>query len=435
MLPFFLSNGGIGMKKFFVYGTVLAAGLVMAGCGKSSKAAAGNKTMKVLLSEEPGNADSFATALHDWEAATGNKADIMVIPYDDQLTKFPAMAKNNDLPDLITTTRLHQLYPEEFMDLSKVVDISTFEPTAQKIVGKDYVSDKMTGLVFQYTITNMYYNKDAFNKAGIQPPAADAPWTWDELYKNAALLQKNGGVKYGFACDTSRARYDILMYANGGSLVEKDGNSFVITVNSPQNVATLTRFVKANNEIMPKAIWSGGTTDNPADYFKNGDVGIYLSGSWNYNAFFHDITTFKFGVMPTPKGPAGQAAIIGGTALAIPEKAKNSSIAVDFLKWFYSPENFQKYLNNEKGLSGVTGMMYQPESEDAKTDFTVLQAEVKAIPNAFMVDESSAWRSYLDNEYRDNLKRAVAGEITPQQALDDFAKNLSAKSGWQIKTY
>jgi alpha-1,4-digalacturonate transport system substrate-binding protein len=52
-----------------------------------------------------------------------------------------------------------------------------------------------------------------------------------------------------------------------------------------------------------------------------------------------------------------------------------------------------------------------------------------------MVDESSAWRNYLDNEYRDNLKRAVAGEITPQQALDDFAKNLSAKSGWQMKTY
>ena len=50
------------------------------------------------------------------------------------------------------------------------------------------------------------------------------------------------------------------MYGNGGSLVEKDGDSFKVTVNSPENVATLERFVQANNEVMPKAIWAGGTT-------------------------------------------------------------------------------------------------------------------------------------------------------------------------------
>ena len=419
------------MKKTAVFGTVLLIGFALAGCSKKAKAE--STTMKILLSEEPSDTDSLATAFHDWEAATGNKADIMVIPYDDQLTKFPAMAKNNDLPDLIATTRLHQLYPEEFVDLSTVVDMNKFEATAEKIVGKAYKSDKITGLVYQFTTTNMYYNKDAFSKAGITPPTDAAPWTWDELYANAAKIQKSGAVKYGFAADTSRARYDILMYANGGSLVEKSGDTFVITVNSPANVATLTRFVQANKEVMPKAIWSGGTTDNPADYFKNGDVAIYLSGSWNYNGFSHDIKNFKFGVMPTPKGTVSQAAIIGGTALAVPKNAKNTTLAESFLKWFYDPVNYQKYLNNEKGLSGVTGIVYQPESDDAKADFAELQQEVKHVTDTSMVDESSAWRTYLDNEYRDNLKRAVAGELTPQQALDDFAKNLSAKSGWTIK--
>ena len=45
---------------------------------------------------------------------------------------------------------------------------------------------------------------------------------------------------------------------------------------------SLERFVQANNEVMPKAIWAGGTTDNPVEYFKNGDAAILLSGSWNY---------------------------------------------------------------------------------------------------------------------------------------------------------
>ncbi|MNN64475.1 hypothetical protein D3C81_1799160 [compost metagenome] len=50
-----------------------------------------------------------------------------------------------------------------------------------------------------------------------------------------------------------------------------------------------------------------------------------------------------------------------------------------------------------------------------------------------MIDESSAWRTYLDNEYRDGIKKAVAGEVSAKQALDDFAKALAKKSGWSIK--
>ena len=393
----------------------------------------GGQTIKVMLSEEPGKGDAFVTALHAWEAATGNKVNIMVIPYDDQLTKFPAMAKNNDLPDVIASTRLHQLYPDEFMELSKVVDPAKFETTALKIVGKDYLSDKITGLPLQLTTTNMYYNKNAFAVAGLQAPAFEKPWTWDELYKNAALLQKNGGVKYGLAVDCSRARYDILMYANGGSLVEKAGNAFAITVNSAKNIATLERFIQENNKIMPKSIWSGGTTDNPADYFKNGDIGIYLSGSWNYSSFASDISAFKYGVMPSPKGDACAAAIIGGSALAIPEKAKNKEVAISFIKWMYADENFQAFLNNDKGLSALKSVVYKPADEKSAADYAVLQAEVKLVPDSFMVDESSAWRNYLDNEYRDAMKQAVSGEITAKQALDGFAKELAEKSGWSIK--
>jgi ABC-type glycerol-3-phosphate transport system substrate-binding protein len=417
------------MKRLITLAMVLVLAFVLGLTAYSAP----KQNMRVLLSEEPKDTDALVTALKDWEAATGNKVEMVVIPYDDQLIKFPAMAKNHDLPDLIATTRLHQLYPEEFMDMSKVTDISKFEPTALKIVGKDYTSNKITGLALEYTVTNMYYNKNAFKKAGLIPPTVSSPWTWEKLYENAAKLQQSGAVKYGFAADASRARYDIMMYANGGSLVERKGKTFVITVNSATNVATLKRFIQANNEIMPKAIWSGGTADNPTDYFKNGSVGIYLSGSWNYNSFFKDITSFEFGVMPTPKGTKGQAAIIGGSALAIPQSAVNKKISISFIKWLYRKENFQKYLNNDKGLSALKDVVYQPANAKASADYVVLQAEVKFVPNGFMIDESSGWRTYLDNEYRDGLKRAAAGEVTPEQALTTFANELSKKSGWAIK--
>ena len=399
----------------------------------SSGEVKGSQTIKVLLTEEPKQGDSFPTALHAWEAATGNKVDIMVIPYNDLSTKFPAMAKNNDLPDIIATTGLHQLYPEEFIDLSKVVDTSKFEETALKTVGKALNSDKISGLPLQYTTTNMYYNNTAFEAAGLTAPTVDKPWTWDEVYKNAEILKAKGGVKYGLAVDPSRARYDVLMYANGGSIVEKDGDSFAITVNSAKNEATLDRFIKENGKTMPKAIWSGGTTDNPADYFKNGDIGIYLSGSWNYNSFSTDIKAFKFGVMPTPKGDVSTSAIIGGGALTIPEKAKNKDVAISFIKWIYSDENYQTYLNNDKGLSALKNVNYKPANEKAAADFKIIQNEVKLVTDTFRVDESSAWRGYLDAEYKDTIKKAVSGELTAKKALDGFAKSLAEKSSWKIK--
>jgi alpha-1,4-digalacturonate transport system substrate-binding protein len=279
----------------------------------------------------------------------------------------------------------------------------------------------------------MYYNEDAFKAAGLEAPTKEKPWTWDELYANAAILQQKAKVKYGFAADVSRARYDILMYANGGSLVEKSADKFKVTVNSEKNVKTLEKFIAANKDgVMPKAIWAGGTTDNPVEYFKNGDAAILLSGSWNYNKFATDISKFKFGIMTTPKGTVSQSAIIGGGALAVPENGKNKALALEFLKWLYTPDNFQQYLQNDKGLSSLKSVLYKPETEKAKADYIKLQEEVSYVTDSFMVDESSAWRTYKDNEYRDYLKRAVSGELTAQKALDSFAKELSESSKWEI---
>ncbi len=422
------------MKKVSILAlVVLLLGSMVFAAGSKEEAAQGPQALKVMLSEEPSSEDALLNTMKDWAAETGNTLDVMVIPYEDQLTKFPLMARNNDLPDLIATTRLARLYPDEFIDLGEYFDMSIFEPMAVEIIVQDYSSDKKATLPQQFTITNVYYNKDAFDRVGLSAPTVDDPWTFEELEKNAKLLKEKGGVKYGMAMDSSRARYDNLMYANGGSMVEKSGNSFVVAINSPQNIATLEDFVAWNNSFMPKAIWAGGTTDNPADYFKNGDVGIYFSGTWNYNSFYNQIQGMNWGVMPSPVGPEGPSAILGGSGLGVPVNAKNKDLAVDFLKWFYTKKNFQTYLNRDKGLSSLVGVTYSPADQQVAEDYKVLQSEVSKVSYAFSVDESSMWRNFYDNEYRDALRQAVNGDISPAKALNDFAELLSKKSGWPLK--
>ena len=412
---------------------VMTVSLVFAGGSSDSSKSSSNK-LQVLLSEEPSQGDAFVSTLNKWAEETGTELDMIVIPYDDQLTKFPLMAKNKDLPDLVSTTRLTRLYPDEFVDLTDVVDMDIFEEQAVMIIGQDYVSGKNYCLPLSFTITNVFCNTTAFEKAGIEVPTVDDPWTLDELYENAKLLMEKGGVKYGMAMDNSRARYDNMLYMYGGSLVEKDGDSFKVAVGGPNAVAALDDFIMWNETgVMPKAIWAGGTTDNPADYFKNGDVGIYFSGSWNYNPFVQQIDGFDWEVMPSPVGPAGGSAILGGSGLAIPANAENRALAESFIKWLYEDtENFSYFLNLDKGLSSLKTVTYAPDDEKMAADYVVLQAEVSNVTEAFNIDESSSWRNYYDNEYRDALHQAVNGDLTAAKALGDFAEKLSKKSGWPL---
>lgn len=422
------------MKKLGLFLIVLAIIAVpVFANGQSEQQATGPRTLSVLLSEEPSSGDALSLILDKWAAETGNKVERLVIPYDDQITKFPLMAKNKDLPDLVATTRLTRLYPDEFLDLSTVINMAIFEPQAVAIIGQDYTSNKNLCLPQQFTITNVYYNADAFKKAGIEVPTVDDPWTLDELYANAKLLQEKGGVKYGMAMDASRARYDNMIYMNGGSITVKNGNSFAVNVNSKANVEALEKFIEWNNTVMPKAIWAGGTNDNPADYFKNGDVGIYFSGSWQYNGFYQDIKSFNWGVMPSPVGAKGPSAIMGGSGLAVPANADGKDLAIEFLKWFYEDSaNFQEYLNNDKGLSSLKAVTYSPADPKVVADYKVLQSEVAKVSDAFNVDEQSNWRNYYDNEYRDALRQAVYGSVSAKDSLDDFANKLSKKSGWPL---
>ena len=52
------------------------------------------------------------------------------------------------------------------------------------------------------------------------------------------------------------------------------------------------------------------------------------------------------------------------------------------------------------------------------------------VSERFKVDESSEWRNYYDNEYRDALKQAVNGDLTAEAALNEFGTALAEKAGW-----
>ena len=81
----------------------------------------------------------------------------------------------------------------------------------------------------------------------------------------------------------------------------------------------------------------------------------------------------------------------------------------------------------------MNDITYTPDTDKAKEDFEIIQNEANYVTDTFMVDESSSWRTYKDNEYRDAIKRAVAGELPAKDALDGFAKALAESSKYNEK--
>ena len=84
------------------------------------------------------------------------------------------------------------------------------------------------------------------------------------------------------------------------------------------------------------------------------------------------------------------------------------------------------------GLSSIKTVTYSPDDPKIADDYKILQAEVGNVTEAFNIDESSSWRNYYDNEYRDALHQAVNGDMTAEEALDGFASMLAKKSGWGL---
>ncbi|MDO5416411.1 MAG: sugar ABC transporter substrate-binding protein [Lachnospiraceae bacterium] len=392
-------------------------------------------TLNVLLSEEPSDSDPLHVALQTWAEETGNTVEELIIPYDDQTTKFAVMDKQGDVPDIVLSTGLHQAHPEFFVEFDgKNFDTSIFKDNALQLLGQAYASTTVTGLPRNATVTCVYYNKDLFEKAGITVPTdPKEAWSWEQAAENVKKVQAETGVKYGMAVDFSRARYDNFMYSFGGSMVTKNGDAYEVNVNSPESVEALNFFIGLNDDgTMPKAIWANASTDNPSDYFQNGDVAMYCSGTWQYEKYKKNISSFEWGIMTSPVGKEASA-ISGGSALCIPKKAADQELAFDFLNWFYDEANYQIYANNSKQISTLKNVEYTPDAEADVENQKIFSSEYDKCADAYIQDELSGWRNYTEDGYRTNMSRAVAGEMTAQEALDDFAKQLSEASGWAMK--
>jgi sn-glycerol 3-phosphate transport system substrate-binding protein len=312
-----------------------------------------------------------------------------------------------------------------------------FDPNAYLPAITSYFSTpdgKMLSLPFNNSTAILYYNKDAFKKAGLDP--TKPPKTWPEVFADAKKIRA-AGYPCGFT-NSWMSWIEIEQFSAwhnlpiGTKANGMEGTDTVLTFNNPVVVRHIANLVKAEKD---NDFVYGGRTTEPDQKFVSGDCGMTLNSSAFYGLAKAG-AKFPFGVGELPYYPdvkgAPQNSIIGGASLWV-MGGKSPAVykgVAEFLH-FLSTTPQQVRWHEETGYLPITKAAYAATKQSGfyKThpgqELPVLQMTGKP-----PTENSRGLRFGNFVQIRDiiaeELENAFSHKKTPKQALDDAVSRGNA---------
>lgn len=322
-----------------------------------------------------------------------NAPDLMIM-HTDQLTNY---AEKNLLKDMTDTIEKNGVNAEDYSDTAW---------QGGTIDGKQYT------IPLDIHPLVMYYNKDMFKAAGLDPEKP--PTNREEFVAAAKKLTDESKKQYGFVVPTlwpNQFIYPTVFFQNGGELL-KDGKP---NYNSPEGVEALTflRDLVQKDKVSPANVQQ----DGEVTLFLQGKNAMQLNGPWMMEQW--DKAGINYGVAPVPTlGTKQQAVYANGHNFAIPASVKDSKKLEgisDFLK--YVGDNTMEWA--QSGQAPASKAIYEKNEEFKKM---VQQPQVaKEFEYAKFAPRVANWGQISEPLWAE-VNLALLGKKDPQKALDDANK-------------
>lgn len=313
------------------------------------------------------------------------------------------------------------------LDMNAIVDVGTLakndsKADTQKMIGDFYpgfllntqAQGKTWGIPFQRSTIVLYYNKDAFRQAGLNPDRA--PSTWAEMAAGAKKLTKPG--RWGIEIPSTGYAYWMLqtftLQQNAKNLMNKDGSR--VYFDSPEAVKGLSYWKGlADSGVMPKGTIQWATT--PTDFIQGKTAMMYHTTGNLTNV--KKQAKFQFGVAMLPKDETYGSPTGGGNFYIFKDKPEaNQEAAWKFVKWMTTPERIAQW-------SIKTGYV-APRKSAYDTD--VMKKYVKSFPYATAARDqlqyaaaelSTHENGKVTKALEDSIQNALTGSKSVEQALKD----------------
>ncbi|MBV9014045.1 MAG: sn-glycerol-3-phosphate ABC transporter substrate-binding protein UgpB [Alphaproteobacteria bacterium] len=293
---------------------------------------------------------------------------------------------------------------------------------------------KMLSMPFNSSTPVVYWNKDDFQKAGLDPEKP--PKTWPETFEAAKKLRA-AGVPCGFTSawvswiqiENFSAWHNIPIGTKANGL---EGPDAELTINNPTVVRHIANLAEAQKD---KSFDYGGRTTEPEGKFISGECGMIQNSIGFYGAVKAG-AKFPWGVTELPYYPdvkgAPQNSIIGGASLWVmggkkPEEYKGVAKFFTYL----SETPVQAAWHQATGYLPITKAAYEATKASGfyeKNPGT--ETAIKQMTNKPPTENSRGLRFGNLVQIRDviaeDLEAAFSGKETAQQALDDAVKRGNA---------
>ncbi len=278
---------------------------------------------------------------------------------------------------------------------------------------------KTWGVPFQRSTVVMYYNKELFKEAGLDPNRP--PTTWAELKEAATKLTKKDAsgkvTQWGVQIPSSGFPYwlfQTLTTPNDSVLANDAGTQ--VKFDDPKVIEALQYWVDLGKAgVHPPGVVEWGTT--PKDFFEKKAAIMYTTTGNLTNVKTN--AKFDFGVAMIP-GNKRKGSPTGGGNFYIFKKASpaQQEAAFKFIKWITQPERAAQW-SMDTGYVAVTPAAYETDTlRKYGRDFPPALVARDQLPVA-VAEFSTHDNQRVTKALNDGIQAALTGTKTPAQAMQD----------------
>lgn len=419
------------MKKFLSLVMVLA--LVML----SGTAFAAGTELVVATEAGIENQEWFQAALDEF-AEMYPDVEVVIEPHEGITArpKFVSAAYAGNAPDVLMA---NLYWVKDFAlngwltPLSDYTEEDYFDDFFTDFVDYCTVDGKIYGMHNGTDIATMIYRKSMFEAAGIEPPALNEAWTWEELAQNAQKLNQDtdgDGVTDVWGCGMIGYVGGATTYTNfplffmlGGELIGEDGLP-AFNTEAAYGACNYYHDLIYKYEVAPKESYAYSNTEL-LSAFNAGQYAMIFGASYMVSdleaQFPGDIGVMLY---PTPDEETVSEGLCGGWPWVIMTQQGDevAKISAEFVKLMLSSENYlARYeLDGSLPLRASVFDSIIANAQGNEADWMTVYSEQMKHTN---LKPGDAIYDYIQEEYTIALQKVMMDTMTAEEAMQEAYDN------------
>jgi sn-glycerol 3-phosphate transport system substrate-binding protein len=347
--------------------------------------------------------------------------------YQDSIAKALTSVKSGDPPvtSILLSTDMYTLIDEDaivpFDELARTADdkawLNSFYPAFME---NSRTGGKTWGIPFQRSTVVLYWNKEMFKEAGLDPNRP--PATWAEMLDYAQKLTRRDAsgkvTQWGIQIPSSGFPYWLfqgLAIQAGTNLMNPAGTETYY--DRPEVIEALQYWVDLSRKhrVHPEGIVEWGTT--PKDFFER-----KMAMMWTTTGNLTNVRNnakFDFGVAMLPAGKQRGSPTGGGNFYVFKKSTPaQRDAAFRFIKWVTQPARAAQW-SIDTGYVAVSPAAYDtPAMKKYVGEFPAAAVARDQLPHA-KAELSTHDNQRVTKALNDGLQAALTGTKTPEAAMKD----------------